>query len=435
MQFHKISKFAVTKPWQHQGNAYVILFHTMTKALYLLCENQWPPADDPQATNTPPQMLKTLCDSGILVERSTDENVLYHHWKDRHVYNPTHLRFKTLVTRRCNNRCTYCVLDEEPKEMTRETAQAADRFIFAQIERIAPAKVQDNFSGGEPLLNPDIIRQSVRQRHAFCRNRNIEYSFGFITNGTRLRPEWVQSLAPYGLKEIQVSIAGPEKIHNKLRPCLDHANPYGRIVDNLEAVAPLAALQIECQYDADSNDYLEIPKMLDELKAREIHITDIAFTHILKTRRNPHLGSRAGDPEIHIFLLDQAAERGLPVYDQVPSNHCMADFESVYIIDTDGSILPCASVQAGEMAYGDVHRGIDFIAESQLIKRRLPSRCLNECELLPICGGGCRLQALVHQGDFSAVDCRYSAQRELVEHWMERKAMLELEGAASHIDA
>jgi uncharacterized protein len=100
----------------------------------------------------------------------------------------------------------------------------------------------------------------------------------------------------------------------------------------------------------------------------------------------------------------------------------MTDFRSVVVFDTDGSIIPCPSLQGNEMVYGNVIDGIDFVAESQLLNRNLPDRCLNDCELLPICFGGCRLQALIHTNDFNGIDCHYDAYRLFLEDYIKAKA-------------
>jgi uncharacterized protein len=104
----------------------------------------------------------------------------------------------------------------------------------------------------------------------------------------------------------------------------------------------------------------------------------------------------------------------------------MTDLRSVLVFDTDGSLIPCPSLQSNEMAYGNIINGIDFVAEVRLLKRNLPDRCLNECELLPICFGGCRLQALIHQKDFSGIDCHYNAYRLFLEDHIREKALTAL---------
>jgi radical SAM protein with 4Fe4S-binding SPASM domain len=101
----------------------------------------------------------------------------------------------------------------------------------------------------------------------------------------------------------------------------------------------------------------------------------------------------------------------------------MADLRPVFVFDTDGSVLPCPSLQSNEMAYGNVTTGIDFVSESQLLNRSLPEKCLSQCELLPLCMGGCRLQALTNYGDFNGIDCQYDAYRMLLDDYVEKKAI------------
>jgi radical SAM protein with 4Fe4S-binding SPASM domain len=132
--------------------------------------------------------------------------------------------------------------------------------------------------------------------------------------------------------------------------------------------------------------------------------------------------------EIFLFLKQAAAQRGFPVIDSAPLNLCMADFRAIYVFDTDGSIIPCPSLQGGEMAYGNVTTGMDFVAESQLLNRKLPDQCINQCELLPICMGGCRLQALTRHKDFNGIDCHYHIYRLLLEDYIRGKASAALSG-------
>jgi radical SAM protein with 4Fe4S-binding SPASM domain len=109
----------------------------------------------------------------------------------------------------------------------------------------------------------------------------------------------------------------------------------------------------------------------------------------------------------------------------------------MFVFDTDGSIIPCPGLQNGEMAYGHVEQGVNFIAESQLLKRRLPSTCLEKCPLLPLCMGGCRLQALTIDNDFAGVDCQYEALvvflEDYVRHMAEKTLAAEPEELAEHV--
>ena len=96
----------------------------------------------------------------------------------------------------------------------------------------------------------------------------------------------------------------------------------------------------------------------------------------------------------------------------------MADLKSRLVFDTDGTIIPCVSLQGGEMSYGDVWKGIDFVTQSQLLRRDFPQQCLQECEVLPVCMGGCRLNRLARNEDFNGVDCRKSALRMTLDEYV-----------------
>lgn len=187
-------------------------------------------------------------------------------------------------------------------------------------------------------------------------------------------------------------------------------------------ISGLIPIGIECQYNSGALDFLSIPEMLEDLARRDIRIDSIAFTPILSRRGENPFDSGMGDPRIFLHLKQEASKRGFPMNDEVPSNVCMTDLRSIIVFDTDGSLIPCPSLQSNEMVFGNVITGIDFVAESQLLKRNLPDRCLKECELLPICFGGCRLQALIHSNDFNGIDCHYESYRLFLEDYIKEKA-------------
>lgn len=306
--------------------------------------------------------------------------------------------------------------------MSPETAGAMDRFYIETIKEKNPQKVKDDYLGGEPLLNADIILESAARRYDYCTEKGVEYSFTITTNGTLLNPSIISDMKKVGLEGIHVSMAGPASVHDHLRPSKNGGRTYDIIMKNLQAISGMIAITIECQYDSGTLDYQRIPEMLDDFKERNIAIKEVIFTPILSRRGNNPYDSGMGNPEIGLWLMKEVRNRGHMQERTAPSNACMADFRSKFVFDTDGSVIPCPSLQGGEMAYGHVSKGIDFVSESQLLKRKLPDRCLNECELLPICMGGCRMQALVNGNDFAGVDCHYDTYRLFLEAYMREEA-------------
>jgi uncharacterized protein len=365
--------------------------------------------------NTNPETICKLLDQGILSPDKVDETVVYNQWKNRHIHDFGCLRSKVLVTRGCNMRCTYCIIDKEPKVMSIETAQRMDEFYLDRIKNKKPQQVNDSYVGGEPLLNMKVILTSATRRYSFCNGIGIKYDFSITTNGTLVTSEFITQLKWAGLSGIRVSLAGPASIHDKLRPYKGGGGTYETILQNLERISGLTPIFIEYQYDAGKDDYRLMPEMLNDLTRRKIEVAQIAFTPILAKRGTHRYCTGMGDVEKYLFLIKTAAQEGFETSMSAPQNACMADYRSILVFDTDGALIPCPCLQAGERKYGNVFSGIDFVAEAQLLDRPLKERCLRECELLPICTGGCRLQALTLKGDFNGIDCHYPTYRRLLE--------------------
>jgi radical SAM protein with 4Fe4S-binding SPASM domain len=422
MALFKKSRFTVEVPVEKDGEELIALYHTMTQAFILIPERIWSYVLSNPMAPADPATIDMFCDQGFLVRDGTDETSLFENWKQQYVHDFTTLKSKVLVTRKCNNQCRYCILDPEPREMSPETARVMDRFYIETIAEKNPQRVEDDYLGGEPLLNPGIILESAARRFYFCLGRGIEYGFVITTNGTLIRPSLISHMKEFGLTGIRVSVAGPAPVHDILRPSKNNGKTYHRIMENLQAISGLIPITIECQYDSGSLDFLSLPEMLDDIGRRSIAVENIAFTPILRTRRENSYQSGMGDPRIFLYLMQEARKRGFPEDDEAPGNGCMADFRARFVFDADGSIIPCPSLQGGEMAYGHVTTGIDFVAESQLLKRSLPDRCLNECPILPTCMGGCRLQALVKGDDFNGMDCHYETHRLFLEEYVRQRA-------------
>ncbi|MCK4389907.1 MAG: radical SAM protein [Desulfobacterales bacterium] len=423
MPLFKKSRFTVEIPVENKGEGLVALYQTMTRAFILIPEKSWSYILSDPIAPADPATIDMLCEQGFLVKDGVDETTLFENWKQQYVHDFSTLKSKVLVTRKCNNRCRYCILDPEPKEMSPETARAMDRFYIETIEEKNPQEVEDDYLGGEPLLNPGIILDSTARRFYYCLGRGIEYGFVITTNGTLIKPSMISDMKEVGLTGIRVSMAGPAHIHDHLRPSKNNGKTYDLIMENLQAISGLIPISIECQYDSGALDFLSIPEMLDDIGERNIAVENIAFTPILPRRGENPYDSGMGDPRIFLYLMEEARKRGFPQESEAPSNACMADFRSRFVFDADGSIIPCPSLQGGEMAYGHVTTGVDFVSEAQLLKRTLPDRCLNECSLLPICMGGCRMQALVHQKDFNGIDCHYETHRFFLEDYIREKAL------------
>ena len=118
-------------------------------------------------------------------------------------YNP--LLAQVVVTRRCNLACGYC------NEYDTFSPPVPTARLLASVEHLARLKTASiTFTGGEPLLHPDL---DVLIRAA----RGHGMIVTMITNGFRLTEEWIERLNAAGLQGMQISIDNlePDEISMK----------------------------------------------------------------------------------------------------------------------------------------------------------------------------------------------------------------------------
>ena len=287
------------------------LYQTMTGGFILLPGQIWSRkiAEITRAFDT--QGVEMLAAQGFIVPADTDEAAVYNVWKQQYTHDYSALKSTVVLTRQCNLRCTYCILEAENKTMSGKTAAAMDLFYAKQIIEKRPETVRDNFIGGEPLLNPGILMEIVSRRYELCRNRRIDYGFSIITNGTLLDDALVLKMKQSGLTTIRVSLAGPGPVHDSLRVTARGAPTYENILANLQAVSGLTEIMVECQYDACSTDYQMIPDMMDDMIHRGIGITEIAFTPIFARRHDNRFEGGIGDARISAVPECRGGQTGI----------------------------------------------------------------------------------------------------------------------------
>ena len=71
--------------------------------------------------------------------------------------------------------------------------------------------------GGEPLLEMDLIKNMSKQFIAICQEKEVQYNSSMVTNGYHLTPQIAKELKELKVENIQITIDGPEDIHNARR--------------------------------------------------------------------------------------------------------------------------------------------------------------------------------------------------------------------------
>ncbi|MGC5324145.1 radical SAM protein [Brevibacillus sp. SYSU BS000544] len=112
------------------------------------------------------------------------------------------------ITRTCNLNCLHCYSSSEAIQYEGEFSTEEAKNV---IDQLADAKVPVIlFSGGEPLIRPDILELA---EYAIGKGIRITFS----TNGTLINEEKAKKLKELGVSYVGISLDGIGEIHDKFR--------------------------------------------------------------------------------------------------------------------------------------------------------------------------------------------------------------------------
>jgi His-Xaa-Ser repeat-associated upstream radical SAM protein len=141
-----------------------------------------------------------------------------------------------VVTARCNCFCDYChasSLDPEKEnyDMIWETAKSTIDMIF----RCPSPAIKIEFQGGEPLLNWDVVKQSVRYAKQLNKTAKRNLDFVICTN-LILADDGVIDFCKQEGVMISSSLDGPKELHDNHRKSRDGSSSYDKFIANLSVV-------------------------------------------------------------------------------------------------------------------------------------------------------------------------------------------------------
>lgn len=299
------------------------------------------------------------------------------------------------INKACNLKCKHCYSFFESDN----TAINIDDFsvLCEQLSFLGVNMI--TITGGEPMLLGKNIKEYIKISKRFFKIINM------TTNGTLLTENNVKYINR--INNVQVSIDGPEKIH-------DYIRGKGNFYKAVNSVKILKLNEIPCSIMMTVNDYnflfledvYKISKKLDVSMGFE-RITSIGrgknslflsksnFKKLIKY--SCKLGIESTDP---LCSLYDVKKRNYLLRNKIRAG-CMAGNMAI-VIDADMNLLPCARLR---IILGNVKtkKIIDVLRDSKIIKRLNDRRLLkgkcNKCNYKLICGG-CRAAAYAFSGNY-----------------------------------
>ena len=178
------------------------------------------------------------------------------------------------MTRRCNLKCVHCYASAggaaAPDELT--TAEAKD--MIADLAVFGAPVIL--FSGGEPLLRPDLAELA-----AFATARGMRAVIS--TNGVLLTSERIAVFRDIGLSYIGVSLDGMEGTHDRLR------GVHGAFAATLRGIRACrdGGIKVGIRFTISRRNFQDIPAIFDLAAAEQI--PRICFYHLVYSGRGSAL--------------------------------------------------------------------------------------------------------------------------------------------------
>lgn len=138
-------------------------------------------------------------------------------------------------TERCNLRCVYCYETFVLRKMQPKLISGILNLVKRRAERGLKAFKLD-FFGGEPLAAWDVVEKLSCELSAICRTNGTEMFGGITTNGVLLDRSRVDLLAAHDVRAFQVTLDGPQDVHDKRRITRDGNGTFQQVWRALETL-------------------------------------------------------------------------------------------------------------------------------------------------------------------------------------------------------
>ncbi len=321
------------------------------------------------------------------------------------------------LTDQCNLRCKHCYRSGPPRP---SLPLSRVEEIFDELSRFLRKRnlhARFHFAGGEPTLSP-LLLPLMRRAHV------LGFSSRVLTNGTMIDPSMAKELCAAGCVGVQISVEGPEDIHDEIRgPGSFRQAIHAAQVLQDAAVPATLAMTLHSDNVSSMNDVCAIAKSV----ATRVYFSRLVPVGEARTRLRPIHTSEW----FSAMTRATAMAAGFPVAMRDPtfrpffaSRHnacrapaiagCAAGFYTL-TIESDGTIMPCRRLDLPIGRFG--HDSLEDVWQQSPVLQSLRDRdslggACGRCSYRWVCGG-CRAIARAITGHWLDADpqCPWSGIR------------------------
>lgn len=318
-------------------------------------------------------------------------------------------RLGFFVTSRCNLNCRYCYVQKTQLSEDLDIGLASkvvDYFLSKN-----PDRFYLSFTGGEPSLRMDLIRQLVNQ----VEHSNCQPAFHISTNGL-LDEDQIHFLLQHHFS-ISVSMDSIPEIHDTLRFSAEGQKTASEVEDTLKVLAEREAL-FQVRATLQGEGVFAFPKAIDywhSLGVKFVHF-EKAFDFDLKDGIDAEIYARS-----ILLAIKRAQRHGVWLISSAfqnlirPSHYfCTSTHGGKLILLPDGTFTACYRSQSknSPFAVGEFDEGkgkvtFDNARLSYLEGLSVDSKAVcHDCPVKYICGGGCPYRDMYENAEEANEYCR-----------------------------
>ncbi len=320
------------------------------------------------------------------------------------------------ISHRCNLACKYCFAEQgtyggKAADMSFEIAAKAVDFLIMHSGKRKSLEV--DFFGGEPMLNFDVVKNTVEYAKIQAQKAHKTFRFTITTNGMICDDEQINYINE-NMSNIVISIDGRAEVHNNARPYKGGQASFNNVLKYAKKLRNIRGdkdYYIRGTYTAQnldfSQDVLSINDSgFDQISIEPVvlpngHIMAIKQEHIQKIHAEyellaeEYLKRRKTDKWFNFFHYMINFEGGPCEKKRVSA--CSAGNEYVAIAP-DGLIYPCHQfVGNSDFVLGDLNNWdkLSKISLNQDIRQKFQGcnihtkpKC-KDCFAKYYCSGGC----------------------------------------------
>lgn len=318
------------------------------------------------------------------------------------------------ITGNCNLRCRHCYISEHCNNMSLSDIKlVVKQFgdLIEQLERRNGNKIRGHihFTGGEPLLHPE-INQILR----FFITERKRFQFGIMSNGTVLNFKTLYLLRRLQLKAFQVSIDGDEIYHDSIRGI----GNFQKVLKGLDKLH-IWGIPTRVSFTANKDNYKLFPKVAGI--CRKHHVCTLWSDRYIPFDNKGYIAPLTEkDMNEYVCILQKEKENPQNIKSKLSVQNyralqffCSGDYiynckaaESMITVDEYGNIMPCRRMP---IVCGNIKQTylIDVYDNDETFKRlrshQLNGKCV-DCQYAQKCMGGERCFTYAIDNNFENPD-------------------------------